>query len=804
MHKPIQRAVVIGAGTMGAQLAAHLANASVSTKLLDIVPRELTRAEKDRGLSLSDREVRNRFASEGLESAQQVRPAAFFTKGKRSLIEVGNLEDDLEVVSDADWVIEAIIENLEIKRDLTARLDEMVGGDTIVSTNTSGIPVAEIASGRSDAFRKNFLGTHFFNPPRYLRLLEVIPTDDTDPKVLERIIRFAEVHLGKGVVVCKDTPNFIGNRLGSVGGAYLMDMAIAEGYTVEEVDALTGPLIGRPKTASFRLLDLVGLDVVAHVRRNLAQAIPEDEAVSVLTSDRAEKVTSSMLERGWLGNKAGQGFYRRVEENGDKSFWPLNLETMEHEPPQKPRFESAGKAKDLPTVAERVNSMVSAEDRAGELVRNVIFHGLAYASRRIPEIAESPLSIDHAMRWGFMHEIGPFELWDQMGVKTTAKLMAEVGHSPASWVEAMLESGRDSFYQYEGERKTAVYEPGAGEYVELSPHPRELNLAILKGEGGELARNDSASLIDIGDDVLCLEFHSKGNSLDDDTFRMMAQALEKLELDYQGLVIANESDNFSFGANLFTMAVAAQNELWAQLEEAVRTFQELNMAMRHAPRPVVVAPAGMALAGGAEIMMHGARVVAAAESYIGLVEVGAGVIPAGGGTKEVMRRIINPVMRMEDGDVFAPMQKVFQTIGQGMIARSADDAREFGFLGEGDRVVMNRAHLIDEAKREVLHLAQDYRSVEPELIYAAGRDLLAALRMAVFTYREGDYISDYDAHVGEHLVRVLTGGDLSRPQWVDPWYILDLEREAFLSLAGEEKTQARMWHLLQTGKPLRN
>lgn len=804
MHKPIQRAVVIGAGTMGAQLAAHLANTSVRTTLLDIVPRELTPAEEESGLSLDDREVRDRLATEGLQSALKVRPAAFFTKHRREWIEVGNLEDDLAVVAEADWVIEAIVENLEIKRGLMTELDDLRGETTVVSTNTSGIPVADIAAGRSQSFREHFLGTHFFNPPRYLRLLEIIPTEDTAPEIVERMSWFAEVHLGKGVVVCKDTPNFIGNRLGSVGGAYLMDLALAEGYGVEEVDALTGPLIGRPKTASFRLLDLIGLDVATHVRRNLAEAIPEDEAAVVLNSERVEEVTTAMLENGWLGNKAGQGFYKRVTDDGHRSFWPLNLESLEYEPPSKPRFDSVGKVKDLPTVAERVNSMIAAEDRAGELVCNVVFHGLAYASRKIPEIADSPLPIDNAVRWGFMHELGPFELWDQLGVKETSRLMAEVGHKPAEWVEAMLASGLETFYRYSGGRIAGVYAPEAGEYVEIRENPRELSLQVVKGEGGELAKNDGASLLDIGDGILCLEFHSKGNSLDDDTFRMMNEARDRLEGDWLGLVIANEADNFSLGANLFTVAVAAQNELWDQLERAVRTFQELNMAMQHAPRPVVVAPAGMTLGGGTEITMHGARVVAAAESYLGSVEVGAGVIPAGGGVKEVLRRIVNPVMRIENGDVFAPMQKIFQMVGQGKVARSAEEARDYGFLSESDRIVMNRAHLIAEAKREVLHLAPDYRPPNPEPIYAAGRDTLAALRMAIFTFREGEYISEYDTHVGGHLARVLTGGELSRPQWVDPWYILDLEREAFLSLAGEEKTQARMWHLLQTGTPLRN
>lgn len=804
MDKPIERAVVIGAGTMGAQVAAHLANAGVRTTLLDIVPAERSEEQREAGLAFDSREHRNRLAREGLERALAARPAAFFSDSKAAWISVGNLEDDFGAVAEADWVIEAIVENLAIKRELMGRIDEQRSPDAIVSTNTSGIPVHQIAEGRSEGFRSHFLGTHFFNPPRYLKLLELIPTEDTDAQVVDRIREFATIRLGKGVVPCKDTPNFIANRLGSVDGAFTLDYALAHGYTVEEVDALTGPIIGRPKTATFRLLDLVGLDVASHVRSNLVEALPQEPASDVLRSARAEEVTSAMIERGWLGNKAEAGFYKKVVEGGEKSYWPLNLQTLKHEPPEEPRFESLAAAQEREGLADRLQSMLAAEDRGGELVRAVVFHGLAYASERIPEIADSPRSIDLAMRWGFQHELGPFELWDQLGVGPTAGMMKEAGYPPAAWVEEMLEQGHEAFYQYDDGQPTGVYHPIEGAYQRLAPEPAVVRLSALKADGKTVEDNEGASLIDLGEGVVLLEFHTKGNTLDEDVFEMIERGLERLEREFVGMVVANEAANFSLGANLFTVAVAAQNELWDQLEEAVQRFQDLNMRVRYCPRPIVVAPAGMALGGGCEMTMHGARAVAAAESYIGLVEVGAGVIPAGGGCKEMLRRVVNPVMEVDNGDVLPPMQKLFESVGQGEVARSAVQARQMGFLGEGDRIVMNREHLIAEAKREVLHLAPGYQPPDPREIYAAGRDVLAALKIAIFGFLEAGYISEFDSVIGEKLASVLTGGDLSSPQWVEPQYILDLEREAFLSLAGEEKTQARMWHLLQEGKPLRN
>lgn len=804
MHDPIQHVVVIGAGTMGAQIAAHFANAGTRVTLLDIVPDSLTEAERKAGKTLEDRDVRNRIVRAGLEAAAKARPAAFMAEMARQRVSIGNLQDDFEAVSQADWVIEAIIEKLDIKRELMERIDKVRRPGSIISTNTSGIPVHEIAAGRSTGFREHFLGTHFFNPPRYLKLLELIPTEDTAPAVLDRVREFAEQRLGKGVVIAKDTPNFIANRLGSVSGAFLMDYVLREGYSVEEVDALTGPLIGRPKTASFRLLDLVGLDVATHVRGNLAQALPDDPAAKYLHSEQASRVTDEMIEQGWLGNKAGQGFYKPVEGEDGKEYWALDLETLEYKPQGKPRFESVAQAKDRSTPAERIAVILEHDDRAAKLLRETLYHGFGYASGRIPEIADTPKPIDDAMRWGFMHDQGPFQLWDDLGVRETAQAMTEAGHAPAEWVTEMLAAGYENFYQSGNGHVKQVYSPVVSKYVDIEGGEKRLSLRGLRSGEAMLEENDGASLFDAGEGVLLLEFHTKGNALDEDVFRMTDRALELLESSYSALVIGNEADNFSLGANLFTVAVAAQNGMWDQLDEAVRTFQRLNMRMRTAPRPVIVAPAGMTLGGGCELTMHSGRTVAAAETYIGLVEVGAGVIPAGGGCKEMLRRVVNPVARIENADPLPPLQKVFETLGQAKTATSAFEALELGFLGPSDRIVMNRDQRLAEARREAIHLAQAYRPNTEEKIYAGGRDLLSALRMGIFTYQEGNYISDHDALIGEKLAYILSGGELSQPQWVDPWYILDLEREAFLSLSGEEKSQARMWALLQTGKPLRN
>lgn len=807
MKYQIHRAVVIGSGTMGAAIAAHLANAGAPVTLLDIVPDKLTPEEERKGLSLKDPAGKNRIVQQGLDRAIKSRPASFFSSENTGLVSIGNLEDDLGVVKDADWVIEVILENLQVKRSLMERLDSVRGPRTIITTNTSGIPVGSIAEGRSEGFRQHFLGTHFFNPPRYLKLLEIIPTPDTLPEVIETISRFAEYRLGKGVVLAKDTPNFIGNRLGFGGGAFALDYILENGYTVDEVDAITGPAVGRPKTATFRLVDLVGVDIWEHVGKNLAPVVPHDEmAQRYLGSQRSNALIHSMVDKGWLGNKTRQGFYKEVRSpEGGKEFWSLNLKTMEYEPPSKPRFDSVKKGKEIGDLGERLKMFLQADDRAGQLVKAMTYQGLAYASSCIPEIADAPKPVDDAMRWGFGHEAGPFETWDMLGVSETSEAMRQFGFPPAAWVDEMVKSGHQTFYQYEGDRKAGQYNPSKGNYEPIRRDPSVILLKEEKAAGKVLAENGSTSLIDLGDGVIDLEFHTKMNALDDDIFNLAQEGLDRLEGDYEGMLIGNDGEAFSAGANLFMVLLAAQNSLWNQLDTAIRKMQDINMRIRYFPKPVVVAPAGLSLGGGAEITMYASRVVAASELYTGLVEVGMGLIPAGGGTKEMMRRLLNPPMRTQNADALPFLQRIFEQVGMAKVSTSAEEARQMGILSPADRIVMNREHLIAEAKKEVLHLVDaGYHAPLPEKIYAAGRDALAALQVGIFMFKEARQITEYDAVIARKLACVLAGGELSRPTWVDEQYILDMERDAFLSLCGEPKTQERIMTYFQTGKPARN
>ena len=789
MKYQIHKAVVIGSGTMGAAIAAHLANAGIPITLLDIPAKE--------------GDDRNKIVKDGWDRCLKAKPANLMAVELKTFVRLGNLEDDFGAIAEADWVCEAIIENIKIKQALMERIDGIRKPSTIVSTNTSGIPVHAIADGRSLEFRSHFLGTHFFNPPRFLKLLEVIPTNDTDRAVVDFISWFGEHRLGKGIVVCKDTPNFIGNRVAFGTGAFGMDFILRNDYTVDEVDAITGPLMGRPKTATFRLMDLVGIDVWDHVGRNLAPLIPHDKlGQEYLKSEVPNQLISTLIERKWLGNKTKIGFYKESRrEDGSKEFWSLDLKTLEHTPPTKPRFDSVKAAKDIEGLGDRLRVLLEADDKAATLVKALTYQGFQYASSIIPEVADTVKPIDDAVRWGFMHEAGPFEIWDMLGVKDTVKKMKAAGFPAAKWVNDMLKAGIESFYEYKSGEKVGLYDAAKGKYVKIK---RPEGTIVLKQQK-VVAQNSGATLRDMGEGVACLEFHTKMNALDEDIMNMAIEAYDRLDTDFDGLVIGNEAENFSAGANLFMMVVGAQQGMWDMLENAVRKLQALNKRMRYSPKPVVVAPAGLALGGGCEITMHGSRVVAAAETYIGLVELGAGVIPAGGGTKEMLRRIVNPVMRVENAEPLAALQRAFLQMGQAKVATSAEEARGMNILAPADRIVMNRTHLLTEAKKEVLHMiAAGYKPPAPEPIYAAGRDALAAIRIGAWMFKESQFITQYDHHIAGKLAFVMCGGELTRGQWVGEQYILDLECEAILSLFGEEKTQARMWNILKTGKPLRN
>jgi len=803
MKYQVNKAVVVGAGTMGAALAAHFANAGIPTTLLDIVPFKLTEKEEKQGLTLEDKVVRNRIVETGLLAAKKSRPASFFSSDQLTLVKTGNLEDDFDAKAEADIIIEAIIENLEIKQSLMKRIDAVRKETCIVATNTSGIPVKAIAEGLSDGFKQHFLGMHFFNPPRYLKLLEVIPTDDTLPAVVDFVSHFGSYRLGKGIVLCKDTPNFIGNRLAFGTGAFALDYILKNDLTIEEVDMVTGTIIGRPKTGTFRLIDLVGIDVWEHVGKNLAPLIQYDKyALPYLEAEAPNKLIGEMVKRNWLGNKTRGGFYNvKKDANGKKTFLHLDFATMEYVEAKKPKFDSVGAAKKAKGLKGSIQAMLDGDDKVAKLVQALVYQGSQYASVLIPEVSDTPKPIDDAMRWGFGHKAGPFEIWDMLGVQAIVDQMTAAGFAPADWVLTMLKNGRDSFYQYEDGKIVGVYDVSKQDYVRIARDP---SLVILN-EQKVVSKNAGATLYDMGDGVACVEFHTKMNAIDADIVEIMNEALDRTESEFDALVIGNEADHFSAGANLFMVVVAAQNKMWDQLDEMIVGLQNVNMRMRYSPKPVVIAPSGMALGGGCEITMHGSRVVAAGELYIGLVELGAGVIPAGGGTKEIMRRVVNPAMKTAEAVALPFVQQAFLQIGQAKVATSAREAQQMKILGPADRIVLSRDHLLAEAKKEALHMANTgYTPPAPEMIYAAGRDLLGALKLGAYMFTEGKFITEFEGLIANKLSYILSGGGVSKPTWVSEQYILDLEREAFLSLCGEEKTIERMQALLKTGKVLRN
>lgn len=807
MSYSINRAAVIGAGTMGAAIAAHLANVGIPTYLLDIVPRTLTSQEEKNGATLEDPAVRNRIVNEGFERCVRARPANFYVKDGVRLVTVGNLEDNFGWIGEADWILEAIVERLDIKQQLMARIDQVRRPDSIVSTNTSGIPIHQIADGRSESFQQHFLGTHFFNPPRYLKLLEVIPHTKNSPELVAFMAEFGTRVLGKGVVVCKDTPNFIANRMISIAGSYGFTYALDSGYSFEEVDAITGPAIGRPKTGTFRLNDLVGIDVMEHVGRNLYDAISHDPHREVLRHDKMAALTASLLDKGWLGNKTGQGFYKKTIVEGERQFWILNADTMEYEPPVKPRFDSVGKALKAETPADKVRIMAYSEDRAGQYAWYLLTRLVVYAAACVPEISDDIVSVDNACKWGFAWELGPFETWDALGVGQSAERLKAEGVEIPPWVTEMLAGGFETFYQQENGLTVGYYDPESKAYKPIPSDPKIISIPALKVEGKELHANESASLIDMGDGVLLLEFHTRAaNALDPYIFDMSSKALEELSKgEWVGLVVGNQGKHFCAGANIFSMVVAAQQEEFETIDSMVRQMHGIMMGMRYSPKPVVVAPFGMVLGGGCEVVLAASRVVAAAEAYIGLVEVGVGLIPGGCGTKEINRRIISPPMKTQDVQVLPFLQQAWQQIGLAKVSTSAAEAREMKILTDCDRIIVNQDYLLSEAKQTVLDMVRDgYRPPIPEQVYAAGRDAYAALEIALQQMRGGGFASDHDVLIGKKLGYVLTGGALSAPTWVDEQVVLDLEREAFVDLCREKKTIERMWYMLQNRKPLRN
>jgi 3-hydroxyacyl-CoA dehydrogenase len=764
----INRVAVLGAGVMGAQIAAHFANAGVRSLLLDVT------AEA---------------AEQGLKRARALKPDPFFTPDAHKLISTASFDEALPRLKDADWVLEAVVEKLDVKRELLAKVDAVRRPGSIVSSNTSGIPIAALAEGRSDDFRRHWLGTHFFNPPRYLHLLEVIPTAETSPVVVEAVTVFADRSLGKGVVEAKDSPNFIGNHIALEGVARILARLAAGAYTIEEIDEMTGPAIGRPKSATFRTLDLAGVDIVVHVIRNLQERLPNAASAGFVLPPFVEQ----MVARGLIGEKTGQGFYKRVKgAGGESEILVLDHTTLEYRPKQPVRLPSLESARTINDVGERVRTLFNGSDRVGQFLRETLAPTLAYAARVTPDIAYSPDDVDRVMRWGFGWELGPFELTDAIGISRVLEVAKDVAQDlkdgvPAVW-QPVINAGRDRL------RDDNVQ----------AAHDLQL-LRDAKSRSHVVKKNAGASLLDIGDGVLAIEFHSKMNAIGADTLQMLQAGVREAEQNFAALVVGNDAPHFSAGANLMLLLLEAQEENWDDIDLIIRQFQQSTMGLRYSKVPVVVAPAGLALGGGCEICLHGDRVQAAGETYMGLVEVGVGLIPAGAGTKELVARAAEQ-MAPGSNDFLPTIQRAFELIGFAKTSASGSDAQRLGYLRPVDAISMNRDRLMADAKARALQRVREgYQPPPPRTaIPVGGSSVAAALKLGVHLAWRAGRISDHDALIGRRLATIMAGGDIPHPTTVSEQRLLDLEREAFLSLVAERKTQERIQHTLKTGKPLRN
>ncbi len=811
--KHIHKVAILGAGTMGARIAAHFANAGVPSFLLDIVPPD------------ADGPARNKLAAAGLEAAKKSKPAAFYEPGLARLVTIGNFDDDLKRLSEVDWIIEAVVENLDIKRALLKKVEAIRKPGTIITTNTSGLPVAKIVEGFSDDFRKCWFGTHFFNPPRYMRLLEMIPTAETDRAALEAVAHFSDVNLGKGVVFAKDTPNFIANRIGTFSVLNVMRLMQEMDLSIEEVDALTGDAVGWPKSATFRTIDLVGLDILGHVVGNMEKSGGQENPPHPSPLPDFYK---QMLERKWLGDKTKGGFYKksagRTSSAGsgkEDERLALDWKTLEYRPRQKPRFPALDMAKNIEDPGARLRMLLGLEgsaqkgDKAGAFLWSVLSDLWNYSANRVPEISDSIVEIDRAMRLGFNWKLGPFELWDAAGLEASVARMKKEDRPVGANVERLLAAGRKSWYQDDPrapsgrayfELKTAKYEP-----VEV---PAGVwSVGVAKKSSGVVKTNSGASLVDLGDGVACIEFHSKMNSLGGDIVSLISQTLRPGGPGdgFDGFVITNDADNFSVGANVMLLLMSVQEEEWDEVDLAIRQFQGMTQAIKFSSKPVVVAPFGLCLGGGTEITLHAAARQPHAELYAGLVEVGVGLLPGGGGCKEMLLRAVDSAAAIRPGrgesiELIEAMKKAFETIAMGKVATSAHEARGLGFLHESDNVTMNRERVLADAKARALELVRaGYEPPQARTdIPAPGENVLAALRLGVHIMRQGEYISDHEVKIATKVAEVLCGGNVTSGTAVSEQYILDLEREAFKSLCGERKTQERIQYTLKTGKTLRN
>lgn len=798
----IQKVVVLGSGTMGSGIAAHLANVGIASLLLDIVPFHLTDADRKQGLTESSPEFRNRLATNAKAALLKGRSPLFVPEAA-DLITVGNMEDDQEKLREAEWIIEVVAERLDIKKTVLSMIQANRRPGTIVSTNTSGISINAMSEDLSEEFRQHFLGTHFFNPVRYTRLLELIPGKDTLPEVYNFMFEFCERTLGKGVVPAKDTPGFIGNRMGCHGLEVSIRVMLEEGLTVEEIDAIAGTAIGRAGSSTFGTIDLTGVDIFYNVAENMHQLLPDGEREAYATPEFVTKI----IERGWLGNKTGQGIYRRVK--GQEPL-ALDVNTLEYRPMQKPDHPILKAAKEIKDVGQRINSLVYSDEKVGQAAWKIIKECLLYAGAKVPEIADDIASLDAGLKMGYNYSMGPFEIWDAIGVERSVQKMQAEGDQIPALTEKLLAAGHSTFYQ---QRDDGVYyfDQNSGDYVKKHTAAGFINLSATKKSQGVIKSNSGASLIDIGDSVACLEFHSKNNAITDELIEMIGYSVEEVDKNFAALVIANQGRNFCVGADLVGVMVRAKAGKWDEVEKMLRDFQQANMALKYSRKPVVAAPFNNALGGGLEVVLHSSRVQAHCDASLGLVETGVGLLPAGGGTKELLWRAMEniPVQAETMFEVKVNpnsfVGRVFENILTAKASSSARHAQRMGLLRDNDRLSFSNEWHIFDAKEAALNLARDgYMAPLPKAIKATGRDGYAEMMMIAFTLRQGGYISEYDEFIAGKVARILSGGDIDPGTLVQEDYILDLERENFMSLLGEAKTQERIQHLLETGKQLRN
>lgn len=797
----IQKAAVLGAGVMGSTIAGHLANVGIPTLLLDIVPKELTAEEKARGLTLESPQVRNRLAMQGKMGLLKAKPAPLYSRENADLITVGNFEDDMERLQEVDWIVEVVVENLAIKKHLLKQVAQYRRPGTIVSSNTSGISINAMIEELPREFREHFLGTHFFNPPRYMKLLEIIPAQETKSEIVDFMMQFAERVLGKGVVLAKDTPNFIANRIGTYGLLVTAREMVRRGLTVSQVDAITGPALGRPKSASFRTLDMVGLDTFVHVANNVYESVAEGEEKEIF---KVPDFLKEMVSRKWLGSKSGQGFYKKVKTAKGKEILELDYNTFEYKPRDKRKFTLLETAKNSPgSLADKLKMLVYGRDEAARFAWETLKKTLLYSAAKIPEIADDIISIDRAMRWGFNWKLGPFEMWDAIGVEKSVTRMTEEGENIPPLVEKLLAGGNTSFYKKENGR-LYYFDLTAEDYRPVVEKPEIIDLADMKEGGKVIKANSGASLVDMGDGVACLEFHSPNNAIGADIIQMMNYAVEEVERNYLGLVIGNQGKNFCVGANLMLLLMEAQDENWDEINYIVKSFQDACMKLKYSRKPVVAAPFQMTLGGGCEICLHADRIRAAAETYMGQVELGVGLIPGGGGNKEVLIRHIENITDPKV-DLQPFVNKALEVIAMSKVSTSAQEARELHLLRSTDKITVNQDYLLHDAKQTVLAMVKEgYEPPRPQKIRVVGEPGYAAMKLGIYTMKEGGYISEHDQLIADKVAYVLAGGSVAANTYVTEQYLLDIEREAFLSLCGHPKTQERMMHMLKTGKPLRN